>query len=405
MPPRGAAGRAGEFAARYVWLDPERVLEPGLVRWDARGRVTSLRRLRGAAAARVADVAVLPGLVDAHVHLQLGALPRVERSFLPWVGLVMASRRDMTPAAHRRAAELALRDLWCTGTTAIGEIDSTGQSPAALRRVPLGGRCYQELVGYHLDDVGARALIRQRNAAPRPQLRAARGLSPHAPYSVSASLVRAAARASRHLSVHCAELPEEQQFLHTGEGPFAELLARLGRLPEDHRARGCGAVRWLERLGVLRPATQLVHCQELERGDIARIVAAGASIVVCPGTIEWFRRAPPPVATWLRRGVPVALGTDSRASNTGLSMVAELGRAARFWPALSPAQLLAMATVHGARSLGVTGGKLRRGAPADFLVVPARASADATLTSFVQGELAPMETRLAGVSLSSVGER
>jgi cytosine/adenosine deaminase-related metal-dependent hydrolase len=204
-------------------------------------------------------------------------------------------------------------------------------------------------------------------------------------------LFRRAAAASEHLAVHCAEVPEEQEFLHTGSGAFAALLARIGRLPAGFRAPGVGAVRWLEQLGVLRAGTQLVHCQELERGDAARIAAAGASIAVCPGTIEWFRRAPPPVPSWLRLGIPVALGTDSRASNAGFSMLAELQRACRFWPGLSPAQLFAMATLHGGAALGNRGlGSLRRSGRADFLAVPAGASFDRTLEHFVQGALPPV---------------
>jgi cytosine/adenosine deaminase-related metal-dependent hydrolase len=82
------------------------------------------------------------------------------------------------------------------------------------------------------------------------------------------------------------------------------------------------------------------------------------------------------------------LGTDSAASNDGLSMRAELARAARLWPSLSPAALLAMATTHGAASLGLRGaGRLRPGGRADFLVVPALATPAATLAAFVAGEL------------------
>jgi cytosine/adenosine deaminase-related metal-dependent hydrolase len=69
-------------------------------------------------------------------------------------------------------------------------------------------------------------------------------------------------------------------------------------------------------------------------------------------------------------------------------MRSELRRAAALWPALSPATLLAMATVHGARSLGVRGaGTLRRAGRADFVVTGARATAAATLAAFVHGEL------------------
>jgi cytosine/adenosine deaminase-related metal-dependent hydrolase len=279
----------------------------------------------------------------------------------------------------------SLAELLAEGVAAVGEIDSSGVSWRELERSSMAGRCYRELTGFHLATAAARALVRER----WPQARSgpcAAGLSPHAPYSVSAALFAAAAARSRHLSIHCAEAAEEQDFLRRGRGPFADLLASLGRLPTGFRAPGVGAVRWLEQLGVMRPGTQLVHCQELERGDAARIAGAGASIVVCPGTIEYFGRRQPPVRSWLRAGIPVALGTDSRASNRGLSMRAELQVAARLWPELTPRQLLAMATTAGGRSLGRPRlGRLQVGDRADLLVLPSCGGFDATLAAFVQG--------------------
>ena len=366
-------------------LDADHHLAPGEVVWDASGSIVAVRQARG----RVEDLCLLPGLVDAHVHLQIEPLARVERRFVSWVSAVLAARREETVARQRAAARMSIRHLLATGTTAVGEIDSTGISRAALARSPLGGRCYRELTGFHIEGPAAVRLVRR--LASRGTSPVAAGLSPHAPYSVSADLFRQAAAASEHLAVHCAEVPEEQEFLRTGRGAFAALLSAMGRLPAGFRAPGVGAVRWLEQLGVLRATTQLVHCQELERGDAARIAAAGASIAVCPGTIEWFRRTPPPVSSWLAMGIPVALGTDSRASNAGFSMVEELQRASRFWPQLSPARVLAMATRHGGAALGNRRlGSLRRSGRADFLAVPARASFQRTLEHFVQGSLCPV---------------
>jgi len=390
----GSRPRAGEIAARFVALDAERVLAPGLVRWDADGRLVSLRRPRGAELRRVEDLAVLPGLVNAHAHLQLPSLARAERRFLPWVRRVIAARAEQTARDLRAQARRHLEELLASGATAVGEIDSTGHTPAALLRAPLAGRCYRELTGFHLRGRAAADHVRAHWSTATGSM--ASGLSPHAPYSVSDDLFRAAAARSRHLAVHCAELPEEQQFLREGTGPFAALLESLGRLPAGHRAPGVGAVRHLERLGVLRATTQLVHCQELERGDAARIAASGASVVVCPGTIQYFRRTPPDVPGWLRRGIPVGLGTDSRASNQAMSMRRELGLAAELWPSLSPEQLLQMATGHGAKALGAPLGALRRGRRADLLTIRARATWQGTLAAFVRGDVAVHRVALAG---------
>lgn len=384
------AGGGGRVAARFVAVAPGRWLRDRIVGWDADGRLLPLAR-----AARTAAVAVLPALVNAHAHLQIAPLPRQERRFLPWVGAIIAARSATTPAQERARVRRALADLLAGGATAVGDIDATGLAGRELARARVRSRSYRELTGFHLDAPSSRALVRERWRPDAGAMRA--GLSPHAPYSVSAALFAAAAARTRHLAVHCAEVPEEQEFLRTGRGPFRELLERLGRLPSGHRPPRVGAVQWLARLGVLRAGTQLVHCQELERGDAARIAASGASIAVCPGTIAYFGRTPPPVGAWLAAGIRVALGTDSAASNDGLSLRAELARAARMWPALAPDDLLAMATTHGAASLGLRGaGSLRPGGRADLLVVPALATPAATLAAFVAGELPTLAVVCAG---------
>lgn len=361
----------GALVARRIWVDGDRSLQRAEIAWDAAGRIVALRRLtRRAAQGRVRDLAVFPGLVDAHAHLQLAPLPAAApREFLPWVGAVMAARAGMSSAALRATARLHGLALQRDGVTTIGEIDSIGSSADVMSRLGLAGRCYQELTGFHLDGAGAAALLRARRVGPRGDVAA--GWSPHAPYSVSPALFAAANRRRTPLAIHCAELPEEQQFLRTGRGPFRELLARLGRLPADFQAPGVGAVRYLERLGVLRRGVHLVHGQELERGDLPRLVAAGVPVVVCPGTIAWFARTPPPVDRWLEAGLRVAIGTDSAASNAAWSLRGELAQLGRWLPGLSDRQLLAMATTAGGLALHLPGaGRLRRGGRADFVALP-----------------------------------
>lgn len=354
----------GRLRARCVMLPAGDYLSPGEIVWDRTGRIVALGPTRGP----VENLCIVPGLVDAHAHLQLA---RVEpnRDFVPWAVAVMASRAQQTDEELCSAAQSAALARCAEGVTAVGEIDSTGQSLAALASSGIAGRCYRELTGYHLDAESAQELVAALGGGGTAALAA--GLSPHAPYSVSEALFRAAAAASDHLAIHCAETAEEQQFLRDGSGPFADLLSDLGRLPVDASPPGVGAVQWLDQLGVLRENTQLIHCQELERGDAELIANARAPIVVCPGTIAWFRRDPPPVQRWLDAGIVVALGTDSRASNATWSMRAALTQATALWPEFSPQQVLTMATVAGGRALGrATLGTLQVGGRADLLALP-----------------------------------
>lgn len=358
---------ATTLRARLVWLAPGRVLAPGELTWDAQGILRSVRRARGPAL----DLLVVPGLVNAHVHLQLAPLQRHRRQFVPWVRQLMGERMHQSMADWEQAARVHLASLRTSGTTAVGEVDSSGASPALLHEAGFAGRSYRELTGFHLGPVEAKDLVAERLG--RGTVRCGVGLSPHAPYSVSAALFRAARARRVPLSVHVAETAEEQEFLQHGTGPFKALLRDLGRLPAGFEPVGTGAIELLDRLGLLGPTTQLVHCQHLLRGDAERIARAGSPVVVCPGTIEWFGREAPPVPAWLRRGIPTALGTDSAASNREpLSMVAELARAGRLWPSLRPEQLLAMATVHGAAAIARPDlGVLGRGRAMDAVAWPA----------------------------------
>ncbi len=379
--------------ARYLWTSGYRCFSPGELVVDGDGRVLHV----GHGPSRVPDRAIFPGLVNAHVHLQIPRLPRREVDFLRWVREVMAVGHRSTSAMNRSRASSAIVDLLASGTTAVGEVDSTGESPTLLRKTPMAGRCYQELAGYHLGPAGARRLLAERRlpgSAACPG-----GLSPHAPYSASAAVFRAARASGLPLMVHAAETADEQQFLQRGRGRFRELLESLDRLPAGFRAPGVGAIEWLDRLGVLGPRTALVHCQHLEAGDLDRIRSRGAVIVVCPGTIRYFRRRPPDVERWLEMGIAVALGTDSRASNVELSMISEISLARRLWPRLSPRTVLAMVTAHGARALARPGiGSLRPGRRADCFSVSTVGcgSADEVLERFTRGKLEVAATILGG---------
>ncbi|MDP6929767.1 MAG: amidohydrolase family protein, partial [Planctomycetota bacterium] len=248
--------------ARFIWAGPGRVHAPGEI-VIAHGRIVSIRRL--VRRARVLDCAVFPGLVNAHAHLQLGRLGHVERRFLPWVRAVMPAARETSRQDLARRAQRSIRSLVRSGTTAVGEIDSTGLSSAELRSTGLAGRCYQELLGHDLGPQAARReLISRGVQGSRP---CPAGWSPHAPYSVSPALFRAAARSGLPLMVHAAETEEEMQFLHTGRGPFRDLLEELGRIPPGFKPARLGAVRWLDRLGVLDSSCAVVHAQHLEEGE------------------------------------------------------------------------------------------------------------------------------------------
>jgi cytosine/adenosine deaminase-related metal-dependent hydrolase len=216
----------------------------------------------------------------------------------------------------------------------------------------------------------------------RPRLQA--GLSPHAPYTVHPDLMAGAVSLSRRyacpIAMHVAESREEIRLLARGDGPFADLLRERGVWrPELFGGRAIG-----ELLRTLAGAWRVlvVHGNYLTAED-RELVAAHAermSVIYCPRTQAWFGHDAYPLAEMLAAGVPVALGTDSRASNPDLSLLAEMRYIARHHPAVRPAEILELGTLAGARALGQAAdhGSIAPGRAADLIAValPAQISGD-----------------------------
>jgi cytosine/adenosine deaminase-related metal-dependent hydrolase len=329
----------------------------------------AVRRAASAAGVKpldLGDSVLAPGLVNAHAHLELsglaGRLPR-GGDFLAWVRGMIAATTKLTSRARRRAIADGARRALAGGTTTVGDVTTlaSGGAPGpgawprrvAYREVLDGGDARRTTSA--LDRV-ARALPRRRSTLE--------GLSPHAPHTVSEGLLeRVAALARRRslpITVHWSESREECEWLATGGGPFAELLG-----PGPGR-RGLDA---LERAGLLGPRLSLVHGNHPARGEPARIAACGATVVHCPGTHAYFEREPFPWRRWRRAGVPIALGTDSLASNDDLDLRREMARLRAAAPGVAPREVWAMGTEVAARAVGMEGevGELRPGAWADLV--------------------------------------
>ncbi len=389
--------RARVLAARWLLVDAHHALpDAGLIVRDGRvervlrspAAVARAERATGARAVRH-DGALTAGLVNAHAHLELSGLAGqlcAGAPMLHWVRDVLAARAQRSGRELERDARRGARRCLATGTTCVGDVDSTGAGERALRGGPLRVVLYREALDAGSAERGADVLAALRRRLP-PRARRLEGLSPHAPHTCSPALLRAlgelASRRRLPIAVHWAETPEERAWLARGEGPFAPLL---GASP------GAGGLELLARAKLLGSRTALVHGNEPERGDPARVAAAGASVVHCPGSHAFFARAPFPLARYRRAGCALALGTDSLASNADLDLRREM-RLARAALGLAPADAWMMATAGGARALGLGRllGTLAPGRAADAVLFASAAPSAAALLEELTSALPPVE--------------
>lgn len=348
---------------------------------------------------------LMPGLVNVHTHLEYSAFRGFARpcGFSEWMARLLITRRKLDEEDWAAAALWGAYECARSGVTAIADTAYAGWGVArAARAAGLRARVYQEVFG--LDDghipenmagleaalarikseSGARAApkrglgIEARGEActaggPGPAVEV--GVSPHAPYTVSAQLYRETARFARHfglrLATHVAESQAEVELLLRGTSAISQVykaahLWTVGRwIPP-----GVSPVQYVVQAGALGPETLAIHAVQVDVSDIARLVASGAAVAHCPRSNRRLRCGAAPAAEYVAAGIPVGLGTDSLASNDSLDMFAEMRSALQV-----SEERAALGTVPGVRSQGRAPGA----APTDSGLGPAPLTPEAVL--------------------------
>jgi cytosine/adenosine deaminase-related metal-dependent hydrolase len=323
-------------------------------------------------------VAVVPGFANAHTHLDLTGADHLiadRHDFVAWLRRVIAYRRSRTEDDTQRTIRAGFRESTHSGTTLLADISGDGSSWPILEDAPVRAIVFRELLGLNksraaqaFHDIKSWLERRRSTATCRP------GLSPHAPYSVRRSIFSLAAAAAVPSAVHLAETQSELELLALHGGSFQGFLKELGVWDPEGLVENVGQVVQLFN----GPAAVLfIHANYL---PLDTPIPANASIVFCPRTHFAFGHPPHPFRDFLARGVRVALGTDSLASNPDLSVLNEARFVHARYPDFSMAQLLRMATLSGAEALGWADecGSLEPGKSADLVVVgiPTAAASD-----------------------------
>ena len=334
---------------------------------------------------------LIPGFVNTHTHLELTGFeehaPGGDSAFREWILNIRAIKARRSPEEFLEAARRGLRDCWSAGITTIADTGDSGSVIQALAELGGSGICYQEVFGPDPAQcpesmTGLEAAVSRLGAFAGGRIRL--GVSPHAPYSVSGPLYAAVAgwAGARGLpmAVHVAESREESEFVTHRGGPFAEAWVKRGIPLLDHESHQPSnrptvlpsPVEWLDSHGVLGPATLCIHAIQLSPADIALLARRDVPLAHCPLSNARHRHGTAPLSALRQAGIRVGLGTDSVASVGWLDCFAE-ARAARELGGLSAEAAVALATLEGARALGLEGetGSLTPGKWGDVVAVAA----------------------------------
>jgi len=300
---------------------------------------------------------LLPGLVNAHCHLELshlqGAAP-LGQGFVPWIEALVAARdRIGEEEVAARTAE-AIAALEGRGTVAVGDISNRLAHLDLLAESGLESVVFLEVLAWD----PARAVetgrwIDERRAEARQQSGVEVRLAAHAPHSVSPELLRRLIERGGIDAIHLAESPEESRFLESGNGAWAEFLSRRGLAHVPFTVPGTSPVRYADEVGLLHPGLVAAHAVQVEAADRGILSRRGVSVVLCPRSNRNLGVGTADVPALLASGVRLCLGTDSLASVDTLDVLDDAVLLARQFPGLDRAAIVRMATAGGAQALGL----------------------------------------------------
>lgn len=357
------------------------VIRDGAVAVDARGEVVDVgpagdvlprhagldvERLRGA---------LLPGLVNAHTHLELSALRGQVpggAGFVPWVEHMLAVRAELEPERDDEAIERAVGELVAFGTVAVGEVTNTLSAVKALARHDLVGCVFHEVFGVERGPVEKRVAslprVVEEEVGAWPSSDLTYTPTPHTLYTTHAEVIRRLVREASdrgvRASVHVAEHAAERRFLERGDGPVADWYESRLKLPRECiEFPAQSPIAFADALGVLSPDVVCVHLTDARPEELALVARRDCPVVFCPRSNLFIEMRLPPLLAARAAGILPGLGTDSLASNASLDVLGEARALADRFPTVAARDLVRMATWGGARALGRTDvGRIARGA-------------------------------------------
>lgn len=350
------------------------------------------------------DCLLMPGLVNAHMHLELSYLgcrgnteensrPHIYKeqsgqSFTDWIsGLIeQRAKSHATPQEIEEAIKTTLGNQYESGVVLIADIGNRQfdlfDIDHKTQNINKGSPQVYRMLEFLAPNKEAQKNITSELSTLKKSLPA----TAHAPYSVGPELlkyIKTRCREFDHIfSIHTLESIDEREFIFSGSGPLKRFLEHRnswdGLFAEHGHAKS--SVEYFADLDILDESTLLVHCVHLDAGDIALIAGNDSKICLCPHSNEFLGVGAAPVKAILDAGILPAIGTDSITSNLSLDMWREMEKIYKDHPAVAPVDIFSMATSWGAAALHHDDdyGTLEVGKRADFIHVSSGKILDCT---------------------------
>ena len=322
----------------------------------------------------LSDYLLMPGFINAHSHTSLTALDNKiapSDSFAEWIRELIPLNLALDNESRIQGILSGAEVMKRSGVTALGDYVSDPELLPLIGGLGFRSVLFLETIGFHSEKAqklykSAEEVLMRGNPSSICQL----GLAPHAPYSVSPDLFRSLGQLAQQyncpVSCHVAEIKEEGRFLVLGDDSLEQLLKERSAWDPNWQPPYKSPMQYLSSLGILDHLVA-VHCNFVS-DDLGLMKEKKVSAVFCPQSSAWFGRSQlMPVRDLIDRGINVALGTDSLASNHSLNYLDELRMADKLLPEVSRKEILAMATCGGAKALGLKSGSLAPGQKADLI--------------------------------------
>jgi cytosine/adenosine deaminase-related metal-dependent hydrolase len=349
----------------------------------------------GAVRLDLGNAIILPGLINAHTHLELSSCSSGESptSFVDWIlsmprhiGREPNQQGDDLFAASTR---LGIGQCLRFGVTWVADISQQMHvTRPILAQSPLGGVSFGEVIGLGKRRGRFEELLPLAIDTSNQTARLGIGLTPHSPYTVEpADLRRCLAIAAERkllLAIHLAETPYEHEFLRSHTGPLRGMWDRLGSWADFPETFDGSPVEFAKAIGLLDRPTLLAHVNYCDDADLDLLSRSAATVIYCPRTHRYFGHPPHRWREMLARGINVAIGTDSCASSPDLNIVKEL----RLLHAIAPDFPVERLWTMVAHRSGI----------ADLVVFDV--STDQPLTEILESDRLPREVWIAGEKIT-----